>query len=198
MKIYKDIIQRSDEWFEVKQGKMSASHSTAIGSGGAGLTTYIYEVVAGMYSSGSDENYISADMQRGIDLEPEARVLYSLETGEGVDEVGFIEYNEYVGCSPDGLVRKTGGIEIKCPNNTKFFKLLVNGEKEIDTSYIWQIQMSLLITGRTWWDFVAYNQNFENNLVIIRIFPDEEKFEKIKAGFIKGEQMIKDLINKLQ
>ena len=198
MKIYKDIIQGTDEWFECRKGKMTMSHAQAISVQGKGLETYIYEVVAGMYSSALKENYTNADMERGTALEPEARLLYTLETGNDVDEVGFIEYNKYVGGSPDGLVRKTGGIEIKCPNNTKFFKLLVNGEKAIDTSYLWQTQGNLFISGRKWWDFVAYNPNFEKNIIIIRIFPVEEMFEKLELGFKKGEQMIKDLIIKLK
>ena len=40
--------------------------------------------------------------------------------------------------------------------------------------------MNLLITGRKWWDFVAYNPNYKTNIIIIRIKPDLEKFKKIR------------------
>ena len=56
--------------------------------------------------------------------------------------------------------------------------------------------MSLLITGREWWDFVSYNGNFKENLYIERIYPDEEKFEKLKKGIEKGKSLIKEICQK--
>ena len=41
-----DIPQKSDEWFEVKKGKMSASHADTIGNCGKGLESYIIEHTA--------------------------------------------------------------------------------------------------------------------------------------------------------
>jgi len=195
MKIY-TFPQQTNEWFEIKKGKMSGSEAQAIGNNGKGLETYIYKVVASLY--GKEENYTNPDMERGNELEDEARILYSLETNQEIQQVGFIELDKYTGCSPDGLVGKDGGIEIKCPNNVNYLKLLLNKEKAIDTAYIWQIQMNLLITGRKWWDFVAYNPNFESSITIIRIFPDEEKFKKLEEGFEKGKALIKEMINKLK
>lgn len=198
MKIYKDIIQRSEEWFFIKKGKMSASHAQAIANQGKGLESYVYEIVADLFSKESDENYTNPDMDRGNSLEDEARILYSVETDKEIDEVGFVELNEYVGCSPDGLIGKTGGLEIKCPNNIRYLKLLIQGEKAIDSAYIWQIQMNLLITSRKWWDFVAYNPNYKTNIIIIRIKPDLEKFKKLEEGFEIGTDIIKELSNKIK
>jgi len=195
MKIY-TFPQQTDEWFEIKKGKMSGSEAQAIGNNGKGLETYIYKVVASLY--GKEESYTNPDMERGNELEDEARILYSLETSQEIQQVGFIELDEYTGCSPDGLVDKDGGIEIKCPNNVNYLKLLINKEEAIDTAYMWQIQMNLLITSRKWWDFVAYNPNFESSIIIIRIFPDEEKFKKLEEGFEKGKALIKEMINKLK
>ena len=50
--------------------------------------------------------------------------------------------------------------------------------------------MSLFLSKRKWWDFVAYNPNFKENIITIRVKPDEKKFEKIKNGLEKGKELI--------
>jgi putative phage-type endonuclease len=192
IKIY-DMEQRSDEWHEIRKGKLTASNASKIGTNGSGLKTYIIELMSKFYEGSSDEDYSNAEMERGVELEPVARGSYEMEKKCSVKEVGFIELNKYVGCSPDGLVGDDGAIEIKCHKNTIHFRLFVEGEKAIPTAYIWQCQMVLLITGRKWIDYVAYNPNFEKELLIFRIYPDKEKFEKLEAGIKVGVDRIKEI-----
>lgn len=197
MKVYNKILQGSDEWKALRKGKMTASNAQAIGNVGKGLDTYILDLMADSLSSGEFENYTNAHMERGNDLEASARSIYELETGQTVEQVGFVDYNDFVGCSPDGLIGEDGGIEIKCQADKKHFRLILNGEKEIDSSYVWQVQMNLLVTGRQWWDFVGYNPNFEKSLVIHRILPDPAMHAKLLEGFKVGEQKIKEILTKL-
>jgi len=193
-----NIEQGSPEWFEIRKGKLTASHAQAIGNCGKGLDTYIVEMMAEFYSSGEKEQFSNKHTERGEELEPIARDIYQLETGNDVVEVGFVEYNEFVGCSPDGLIGEDGGIEIKAIDDVGYFKYLLNGESEIDTKYLWQVQMNLLITGRKWWDFVAYNPNYKKTMCIFRITPDKEKFEALKKGFKIGEAKILEIKNKIK
>jgi len=193
MKIHK-MEQCSDEWFEIRKGKMTASNAQAIGANGKGLETYIYSLLAEKYSN-NKEIYTNKDMERGVELEEQARMTYEIEN-ESVEQVGFIEQDELVGCSPDGLVGDDGGLEIKCVNDVNFFKLLVNGEKEIETKFIWQVQMCLLITGRKWWDLVFYNKNFDKNMLIFRIEPELKKQESLILGIEKGKKLIIELEQK--
>lgn len=194
-----DVEQGSPEWFEVRKGKMTASKATAIGNYGKGLETYIIEMMAESMSSGEKDGFKSKDTERGNLYEPIARKVYALETGLDVRQVGFIEYNEFVGCSPDGLMDlEDGGLEIKCPDDTKYFKYLLNGEEEIDSGYIWQIQMNLLITGRKWWDLVIYNPNYSKSMLIYRILPDQEKFKELLVGFKKGAEKIIEIKEKIK
>jgi len=195
MKIHK-IEQCSDEWFAMRKGKMTASHAQAIGSNGAGLKTYIYEILAEEYSSGENEFYTNKDIERGNELEEPARLLYEFETDQKVKQVGLIEFNEFVSCSPDGLIGKDGGIEIKCLNDVNYLKGLLT--QKIDSKHLWQIQMNLYITDRKWWDYVAYNPNFKQNLVIIRVEPEKEMWEKLVAGLETGTKMLKELKSKLK
>lgn len=188
--------QRSDEWMALRAGRMTASNAATIAANGKGLETYIYTLLAEKYSGNKGESYLSKDMERGVEMEDQARMTYEIEHDK-VDEVGFIEMDEYTGASPDGLVGEDGGIEIKCVNDTNYFRVLVDGESAIESKFIWQCQMLLLVSGRKWFDLVLYNTNFEQNTLTFRIEPDEKKQEKLKAGIEKGKELIKYIEEKL-
>ncbi len=190
MKIH-NFEQRTDEWYAIRKGKMTASNAETIIANGKGLETYIYNLMAEYYSTAQKENYINADMQRGIDLEPEARIEFEFYTGLDVQEVGFVEYNDFIGVSPDGLIDNDGLIEIKCPNDSIYFKLLLSDN--IKPEYIAQMQMQMYITDRQYCYFVSYNPNFEKSLYIKKINRDEEMIEKLKKGLEKGTQLIKEI-----
>ena len=198
MKIYNDLVQGSDEWFAVRLGKLTASKAQQIGNGlsktgkiGAGLETLCFEKVAEILSGTREEGYKNPDMERGNEQETLARSAYELENNADVKTVGFIELDERVGCSPDGLVGDDGLVEIKCHNNLNFTKLLFS--KKIETKYIWQMQMQMYIAERKWCDYVAFNENFEN-LITIRVERDEEAISKIVEGIELGKARINEIL----
>ena len=190
MKIY-NFEQRTEDWYNIRKGKMTASNAETIIANGKGLETYIYNLMAEYYSSAEKENYINADMQRGIDLEPEARLEFEFYTNLDVQEVGFIEHNEFIGVSPDGLIGDDGLIEIKCPNDSIYFKLLLSNN--IKPEYIAQMQMQMYVTDRQYCYFVSYNPNFEKSLYIKKISRDEEMIDKLKKGLERGTELIKEI-----
>lgn len=197
MKIYKDIVQGSPEWFELRKGKMTASNAQSIGNMGKGLDTYINKLMAEAYSSGEPERFSSADTDRGNELEAQARKIYELENNVKIETVGFIEHSELVGCSPDGLIEEDSGVEIKCPKDDVYFKILLAGIKGVDSKYLWQIQMNLLITARKKWILIFYNPNFKKSMIVFEILPDEEKQRALVEGFVLGEKMINDMEKKI-
>ena len=94
-------------------------------------------------------------MQRGVELEFEARAFFTLETGLSVDQVGFITNDAgSAGCSPDGLIAETAGLEIKCPKASTHFKYLRAGD--LPAFYKPQVHFSMAITGFTQWWFMSY------------------------------------------
>lgn len=192
-----NVEQGTDEWFAVRKGKMTASHAQAIGNNGKGLETYIIELMAEFYSSGEKDKYSNKHTERGNELEPIARDIYELETGQKIEKVGFVERNEFVGCSPDGLIDEDGGWECKSIDDVKYFKHLMNGESEIDSSHLWQIQMCLLITGRKYWILTIYNPNFKKSMCNYRIEPDKEKQEALLKGFEIGTKKILEIKQKI-
>lgn len=196
------VEQKSDEWFALRNKyPLTASEAQAIGNQGKGLETLVWEKLAERYSNGDKERYTNKDLDRGIELEPLARDMYELQTGNKVHEVGFV-INEKIssvgGVSPDGIVTgQNGGVEIKCFEDKKHFKNIVNG-LEIESQYMWQMQMQMLFTGWEFVDFVTYNPNFKQSLLIERVLPDKEMQEKIREGLKKGEGLIKEIENKVK
>ncbi len=188
--------QRSPEWFKLRELRISASHAQAIAANGKGLVSYVEKKMAEYYSTAERDSYTNKDMERGVELEDSAIMAYSFEKDIDVSSVGYVIYNDYVGVSPDGFANKDGLVEVKCPNDLNYFKLLQTGK--IDTKYIWQMQMQMLVCGKDWCDFVAYSPNFDQQLFIKRVEPDQKAFEKLKIGFVEGEGMIKNIMERME
>lgn len=195
MKIY-NFPQNTPEWYEVRLGKLTASRAQAIGNCGKGLETLCWEKAAEIITGKLPEQIESEDIRRGHELENEARGTYSIETGRTVEQVGFVEYSRYVGCSPDGLV-KDGLIEIKCKNDVNHLKLLTRQKPE--SEYMWQMQMQMLITKRRWCDFVSYNPHFvDKPLIIIRIDQDLTMQRDLMEGIKKGTKRIQEILREIE
>jgi putative phage-type endonuclease len=194
-----NVTQGTPEWHELRiKYPLTASEAQAIGNQGKGLETLVYEKMAVKYSSGVVENYTNKDLGRGVELEPQARDIYELETGNKVEQVGFVtneDISKVCGASPDGMVGEDGLIEIKCFDDVKHFKSTI--KLEIESKYVWQMQMQMLVTGRKWVDFVAYNPNYKKSLLIERVLADSVMQEKIKTGLAIGENLIKEIENKI-
>jgi putative phage-type endonuclease len=207
-KIHK-IEQRSNEWFELrKKYPLTASKACAIGNQGKGLETLCWEKLSEKYSSAEKDTYTNKDLARGVELEPLARDMYILETGNQVEEIGFVtddEISTVGGASPDGEViekNSRGGLEIKCFDDTKHFKMIIDYKAtkdfEIESGYLWQMQQQMLFTGNEWTDFLAFNPNFTESLLIKRVYKNEVMQEKIKVGLKLGEKIISEIENKLK
>lgn len=161
--------QRSSEWFKVRAGKITGSRfSRAM----ARKDTQKYkdlidELLAERLSGRSqDSGFINQAMQWGMDHEDLARSWYSEKYSKNVQQAGFIEHPKYdfVGVSPDGLVGRTGLVEIKCPQLHNFKD--VKETNIVPSRYRWQIQGQLWVCQRKWTDFVCFYP--PNNGVVIR------------------------------
>ena len=206
MKLHKDIEQKSEAWFSLRREyPLSASNATAIITAGVGLETLCWTAIAERRSSKVVEHYSNEHTERGIELEPQAITIYELETGSEVEEVGFITNNKISdvgGVSPDGIISKDGMVEVKCPDDVKFLKLLAEfnetGKITIEKGYYRQMQMQMMFAERKWNDYVVFNPNFSPNIIIQRVEPDEKVVEKLKIGLAVGETIIKTIEKKLK
>jgi putative phage-type endonuclease len=168
----KMIEQRTDEWFAQRLGKVTASRvgdviaKTKTGPS-ASRDNYATQLVLERLTNAKGEFFTNAAMQWGTETEPMARQAYELKRGVFVDEVGFIDHPtiDMSGASPDGLVDKTGLVEIKCPESKTHMEYLMSGKPP--AKYIPQMMWQMACTGREWCDFVSFDPRFPTNLQIL-------------------------------
>jgi putative phage-type endonuclease len=168
------IEQRTDEWFAQRLGKVTASRvadviaKTKTGPS-ASRDNYATQLVLERLTNAKGEFFTNAAMQWGTDTEPMARQAYELKRNVFVDEVSFIDHPtiDMSGASPDGLVDKTGLVEIKCPESKTHMEYLMTGKPP--AKYIPQMMWQMACTGREWCDFVSFDPRFPTNLQIFVI-----------------------------
>lgn len=200
LKIYlpDDLEQKSPEWHDLRNKyPFTSSMAQAIGNAGKGLESLIWEKLTERYSSGERVEFTNPHLERGNELEPQAISEYELETGENVDLISFVtntDVHELAGASTDGLVNSDGVIEAKAYNDKKYLMLLRELKKKgsitIESVYLWQMEMELMLTAREWVDFVVYNPNFKKNIIIQRVYSDPVKREKLMIGLTKGAKLL--------
>lgn len=193
MKYHHDIKQGTEEWHKLRLGRLGGSSSYALLVNGrsetglgAGAMTIICQNAAEIITGYAQETYQNAAMDRGMELEPIARKAYEESVFATVQEIGYISEGSYLGTSPDGLVGDDGMIEIKAPEGPEYVRY--SHTREIQKSYLSQMQWGLWITKRKWCDFVVYNHEFPKPIIITRILPDPEihaRYDAIVPVYIK-------------
>lgn len=115
-----NVEQGSEEWHKIRYAKISGTRANGLFVNSDTLLIELLSEICEEFDL--QENYQSFDMQRGTELEPEARLALSSYLGVYIKEVGWLqcEENEYLGISPDGITEcETISAEIKCPNAKK-------------------------------------------------------------------------------
>jgi hypothetical protein len=169
-KIY-TFPQGTDEWHKVKLGVISASHFSDVLAKGRGKTRHAYmtKLCAEILTGTHKEGYCNADMRRGIEQEPAARAEYEFITGNEVNEIGFA-ISGNIGCSPDGLIRINGGLEVKCVIPEVQIETL--RRNDVPTAHKAQIQGCMLVLNCGWWDFMSYSPLMDRYYFIKRVYRD--------------------------
>ena len=198
-----NVQQRSPEWFKLRvRYPLTASNAQAIGNQGKGLETLCWEKKAEEYRVTERVEFDNEHLERGRELEAEAIEVYSSKYTP-VKEVGFVtdeSISKVGGASPDGETEDKN-IEVKCFADTKYFKLLAEykstGKIKVEPQYEWQMQMQMLFTGKKKTDYILYNPNFADSLIVVEVAEDQEKQNKIKEGLKIGEKILKEIDQKL-
>ncbi len=181
----------------VRMGKFTASSAAnlLLNKSTTSYEKTIYKVAFERMAKTTPETYANAHMQRGHDLEPLAIEAYERENLRSVEHVGFIEINDWVGCSPDGLVGDNGLVEIKCPAFDTMLKYMLNPDT-LMAQYSAQVQYQMYVTERDWCDLAAYDPNL--GLVIQRVFRDEDYIERLQAEIDTAIETVKSIIKQLK
>lgn len=158
-----ECTQGGEEWHAARLGVPTASRFADIVTPGGKATknaarqTYLCQLLGERLTRQLMSNYVTPAMQRGVELEPQARAWYSLETGNDVRQVGFcvLEDDDWkCGASPDGIAADCG-LEIKCPLPQTIIGQLLQDDPPED--YIMQVQGNMWVCGMRRWDLVLYS-----------------------------------------
>lgn len=199
--------QRSPEWFASRAGRVTASAVakvlTKIKAGeAADRKNYKAQVVVErLTGQPAPSGYVNAAMQRGIELEAEARMEVEVRTGLLVVESGFwIADDLMIGASPDGLIDDDGILEIKVPSLATHMDYVRNGG--LPAEYKPQVQFQLEVTARKWCQFVSYAPEFPEHLQLhsVRVERDEDyiktMMDEVKQFLAEVDQIVEQLSKK--
>jgi hypothetical protein len=197
-----DIAQNTDEWLELRGGKLTSSKLGVIMANygkafGEPAKKYAVNIaIEQITGKAIPSEYSNDHMIRGHEQEPIARMMYEEEIFSEVDDGGFF-MSEFIGCSPDGLVGHNGLIEIKSVIASTQFATVKR--QALDPAYKWQCLGNLKFTGRDWIDFVSYCAEFpeDNQLFIHRLKKEDyqEDFKMIDLRIIEFKKLVEETKN---
>jgi hypothetical protein len=172
-----DVPQGSPQWLKCRLGLPTASNFATVmrakGKGDNGTSaerTTLLNKLAGEIITGEPmESYTNANMERGIEWEDEARNLYAFVHDAELTRVGFLR-NGQKGASPDALLGKGGGLEIKTALPHIQIARLRKGT--LPSEHVAQVQGNIWVAEREFWDFVSYSRKLP--LLVIRVYRDNE------------------------
>ena len=169
-----DVPQGSEEWLRARMGMPTASEFATIMASGRGggesktRRTYLLKLAGELLTGEPMDSYSNPHMERGKEMEGEARNLYAFMTDTSPQRVGFI-VNGPKGCSPDSLIGDRGMLEVK----TKLAHLTIECllKDEFPSEHKAQCQGALWVAEREWIDIAIYWPKLP--LFVKRAFRDE-------------------------
>lgn len=190
--------QGSPEWFEFRRGIPTASEFQCLLADSAdkkGRRTYLYNLAGEILTGECAESFTNGHMERGKVMEAEARDWYAFSTDAELVRVGAIR-SSYLNAavSPDSLIGKDGGLEIKSRLPRLQLELLESGKLPNQNKA--QVQGALWITGRQWWDYVSYCPKVRP--FKIRVVRDEPYIASIAVAVREFNLELKALVEKFR
>mgnify|MGYP003348696566 CR=1 FL=1 len=148
-----DQKQRSDDWRQIRCGKVTASriHDITVRTKtgwGYKRADYKADLITEIMTGNPAPSFFSSDMQWGIDQEDAARKAYAETVFQEVTEAYFVEHPTIAmsGASPDGYVGEHGLVEIKAPKTANHIEFIRKGY--IKPEYHAQMQWQMACTGQ--------------------------------------------------
>jgi putative phage-type endonuclease len=152
-----ELQQGSDDWFNARIGRVTASNVGAI----LGISPFRkrQDVVRAMvreWHGALSEFDGNVATEYGNMNEHLARTDYQLKTGNIVETTGFHTHDLWLGASPDGFI-EDGIVEFKCPyslRNGGDFKSIFDQQH-----YYAQVQIQMYVTKTPLCDFVQWHKD---------------------------------------
>lgn len=174
-----DCDQGTPEWHEARRGVVTASCFADVLAKGEGKTRRkLLLTLAGEIISGEvEDGYSNKHMERGHEFESIARELYAFQGDADPQLVGFMRRGR-IGASPDALIGTDGLLEIK--SKLRWLQLDALERGVLPPEHRAQVQGQLLVSGRSYCDFVSYAPRLP--LLIVRVERDEPYIATLKQA----------------
>lgn len=196
--IYHSHTQGSPEWLNARRGLITGSRfkdardKLKSGKPSKACIDYARDVARERIGGTVPQKFQNAAMKTGTEQEPLARLAYESETGNVVQEVGFITDDDGIfGLSPDGLIGDDGVLEVKTlVSSDTLFTVLADGDI---SAYEDQCMGYLWLLGRQWVDLVLWAPDLDGiglSLTIRRIERDEAKIQALEDDLIAFDKMV--------
>lgn len=191
--------QGTAEWLACRAGIPTASEfDTVLAKGKGGgesktRRTYMLKLIGERLTGAPMYSYSNDHMERGKEMEAEARNLYSMVSDLEPVQIGFMRRGD-AGCSPDSLVGDVGMLEIK----TKLPHLQLDCilYDEFPSEHRAQCQGQLWIAEREWVDFVSYWPGLP--LFSKRVFRDEDYIKRLAEAVRAFNAEMEETIARVQ
>lgn len=199
-------IQGTPAWHLERSGCATASRFVDIiavskrdGAPLKARTDYMWTVATERIYQTATESVQAKSLDWGKELEPFAIQAYEVETGNVIIPSGFVLHPTiaYCGGSPDGLIGKVGGIEVKCPKDRRVhMQTWRNGMPE---DHIPQVQGNIWISDLEWLDFISYDPRApaKFRLYIQRIWRDEKYILALASHVIDFLADVESLVEQI-
>ena len=189
--------QGSPAWKQARCGHITASRcgdviaATKRGEAAA-RANYRIEIISEILTGVPVEQYVTREMQWGIDQEPNARLAYELACGVMVESCGFAIHPTIkgFGASPDGFLGTDGLVQFKCPTTKTHLEWILAGVVPVE--HCPQMLAELSVTGRAWCDFVSFDPRLPKHLQLFIV-----RFERIEKLVTEIEREVIHFIHEI-
>lgn len=192
-----DCEQGTEEWFQARLGKITASVFakvvTTTGKASSQIEEVVNRAVAELVMQEPDETFQGDAMLRGKLLEDQALEFFNFTEGYQFVKCGFLDSGKGYGCSPDGIDQKIEvGLELKCPLAHTHLAYLVG--ETLPKIYTRQVQGALLVSGYKKWVFGSYHPDFP--CLAVEVERDEKIIQPLQkilteCGLLVQEKYVK-------
>lgn len=203
IEIFDTLEQGTDEWRRVRAGIPTCSEFDLVRAkpgprGGVtrelqGRTTYMRQLAGERITGEPMPHFETWAMRRGKEVEPQAARYYAITFDVELHRVGFVK-NGNCGGSPDYLVGKDGGLEIKSADPHVQIERLET--REIPSKHLWQCIGLLMVTGRRWWDYMSYSRGLPP--LVLRIERDEATIASLRVDVDDFNRELDELVERIR
>lgn len=202
-------------WKDFRRGKVTASRFAHVlteprtkAEQAAGVMSktakgYLMELVAATITGMDAVGGSSAAMERGVDKEVDAIDRYAQQRFVEVGVGRILQMQGTLICAtPDGFVEEDtdgpGILEVKCPEPKTHIETWLT--KQLPEAYVEQVHGQLWVSGRSWCDFVSFDDRFPlpMQMVVIRVHADEDQQRLFLEKVRNFEDMVTSRVSEIR